>query len=79
MVASRLCGLPYMIEEGRTGFLVNSDDEVEIAARLIDMLRNDHFKHEMGERCRAVAMERFHARAVAKKTLGIYYTTLGGG
>lgn len=72
VVASRLCGLPYMIEEGRTGFLVNPEDEDEIAAKLIEVLRDDEINFEMGARCRVAARGRFHAETVARKTLEVY-------
>lgn len=76
VVASRLCGLPYMVEEGCTGFLVNPDDENEIAVKLIEMLRDENANREMGRRCRATALDRFHAAAVARKTVEVYQSVL---
>lgn len=78
VVASRLCGLPYMVEEGQSGFLVNPADEDEIAARLIDVLGDEEKGKKMGERGREIALERFHAIAVAEKTLEVYRRAMGG-
>lgn len=78
VVASRLCGLPYMVEEGQSGFLVNPSDEDEIAARLVDVLGDKEKGRQMGERGREIARERFHAVAVAKKTLEAYRHAMDG-
>lgn len=78
VVASRLCGLPYMIEEGKSGFLVNPSDESEIAARLIDVLDDVAQGRRMGCRGREIAQDRFHAVAVAKKTLEAYRHAMDG-
>jgi glycosyltransferase involved in cell wall biosynthesis len=72
VVASRVCGLPYMVEEGSTGYLVTPDVEDEIAARIADLLRDQEANTAMGKRCRSVALERFHARKVAERTVAVY-------
>jgi glycosyltransferase involved in cell wall biosynthesis len=77
VVASRICGLPYMVEEGGTGYLVDQMNEGEIVSRLINLLEDTETNRVMGERCRQVALERFHADTVAKKTLAVYCDILG--
>lgn len=71
VVASRLCGLPYMIDEEKTGFLVDPTHEDEIASKLIILLRDDRTNREMGKLCREVA-RRFHPISVAGKTFEVY-------
>jgi glycosyltransferase involved in cell wall biosynthesis len=72
VLASRICGLPYMVAEGRTGYLVERNAEGEIADRLIKLLENAESNRDMGKLCRQVARERFHADVVAEKTLAVY-------
>jgi len=76
VVASRLCGLPYMINEGQTGFLVNPNNEHEIADRLIQLLTDHRLNQAMSTCCREQAVERFHPDHVAKKTLDVYKKVL---
>jgi glycosyltransferase involved in cell wall biosynthesis len=73
VVTSNRCGMPYMVQDGRTGFLVNPTDPEDIADRLGEILANDQLQAEMGRRARLVAAERFHPTAVAERTLEVYH------
>lgn len=76
VVASRIGGLPYMVQEGQTGYLIEPNSINEIAASLIKLLESKEVNNAMGERSRQVAYERFHARKVAERTLTAYYQIL---
>jgi len=76
---SRICGLPYMVEEGVTGHLVDPEAEAENVPLLAGLLQDAKANAAMGERCRAVARARFHAQSVAMKTLELYRQALGLG
>lgn len=77
VLVSRICGLPYMVEEGKTGYLVDQMNEGEIVGRLVNLLEDGEGNRSMGERCRQVARERFHADRVAEKTMAVYREILG--
>ncbi len=77
VVASNRCGMPYMIDEDRTGFLVDPDDPAQIADRLHRLLANPDLALRMGAAARQVALERFHPDPVARKTLEIYRAIAG--
>lgn len=72
VVASHINGIPYMIEEGQAGFGVNQNDACDVAAKLIDLLRDVHRNQAMGRRCREVASRRFHTDVIAAQTLKVY-------
>jgi glycosyltransferase involved in cell wall biosynthesis len=72
VIASNLCGMPHMIVEGRTGYLVDPQDVRGIADRLVRLLKDDRLQREMGEAAHASALERFHPKAVAAKTRAVY-------
>lgn len=72
VVASKLCGLPYLIEDGITGFLVDQNNPQHIAERIHLVLSNTQRANEMGERARLIALSRFHANVVAQRTLALY-------
>lgn len=72
VVASSLNGIPYMIEEGLTGFRVNQEDPSQVAAKLIELLRDASNNQAMGMRCREIALKRFHPDEIVRQTLDVY-------
>jgi len=76
VVASRLCGLPYLIEDARTGFLVDPAISQQIAENIQLVLSNANIASAMGKRAREIALARFHPHAVAGRTLQLYHEVL---
>jgi glycosyltransferase involved in cell wall biosynthesis len=63
VVASRVGGLPEVVEHERTGLLVNPDDPHELSAAILSLLRDGQRRNEMGERGARAARERFDVSA----------------
>ena len=59
VVASRLGGLPEIVEDGVTGFLFEVGNVAELAACLGRLLGDDRLRREMGERARASVRTKF--------------------
>lgn len=78
VVTSDRCGMPHMVEEGRTGFLVNPGDPASIASGLGKVLGSDDVGRTMGKAARRIAMERFHPDRVAERTVQVYEEALSG-
>jgi glycosyltransferase involved in cell wall biosynthesis len=76
VVTSNRCGMPYMVRHGETGYLVNPLSLKEVALRLTQLLEDDPHRQKMGEKGKAVAHERFHPEAVARRTREVYYQVL---
>ncbi len=72
VVTSNRCGMPYMVREGESGFLVDPDNSSEIADRLLRILEDDTLCEEMGNVSRKIALDRFHPEVVAKRTRAVY-------
>jgi len=77
VIASNRCGMPYMISEGQTGFLIDPESTDWIARRLDELLAAPELAHRMGQAGHCVALDRFHPRAVAEKTLAVYRQVCG--
>jgi glycosyltransferase involved in cell wall biosynthesis len=77
VVATRVGGIPYLVEEGQTGLLVDSGDVPALAEAIIRLLRKDTLRVAMGQKGREVAEQRFRARAVAEKTREVFYRVAG--
>jgi glycosyltransferase involved in cell wall biosynthesis len=77
VIATRVGGVPEMVEEGVTGRLCEPDDPDQLALCLLDVLRDQSMRREMGKRARAVAVQRYRADSVAQSTLNAYCAVLG--
>jgi glycosyltransferase involved in cell wall biosynthesis len=63
VIASRVGGIPEVVEDGKTGFLVSAGDENALAAKLRWILENPDKAHEIGERGREFATRLFCTEA----------------
>jgi len=58
-VASRISGIPELVEDGRTGFLVQPRDATALADALGRLLEDPRLRHEMGQAGRQKVLEEF--------------------
>ncbi|MDT8302440.1 MAG: glycosyltransferase family 4 protein [Sedimentisphaerales bacterium] len=72
VIASNRCGMPYMISEGKTGFLFDPESTDQMTQRLIQLLSSQQLCQQMGLAGRQMAMERFHPDVVAIRTKAVY-------
>lgn len=74
VVASNICGIPYMIKAGETGQLVNPENIDDIAQGILDAFQLDP---ELSEKaCKWEANTRFKGVEIAKSTLSVYRSLL---
>lgn len=76
VIASNVGGIPYVIENGKTGLLFKSTDEYELAERIIFLLNNDYLMANMGIQGEKRVKDMFQWDHVAKKTLELYENIL---
>jgi len=72
VVASRVGGIPEMVAEGESGFLVAAGDEQALADRLATLLGSPELCARMGAVGHSIAGERFEPSSVALQTLEAY-------
>jgi glycosyltransferase involved in cell wall biosynthesis len=72
VVTSNRCGMPYLVRDGESGFLVDPNDPDEIAGRLKQLLMDDELRQSMGRKGREIALDRFHPANVAARTRQVY-------
>jgi glycosyltransferase involved in cell wall biosynthesis len=77
VVTSNCCGMPYMVQHGGTGFLVNPHDPADIARRFAMLFNDDTLREQMGNKAQSIAQERFHPAVVARRTREVYLEALG--
>jgi starch synthase len=81
VVASRTGGIPEVVDDGRTGLLVDVDDDFEEhLARALDAVLGDlEGARRMGEAGRERAAKEFGWDTVARRTVRLYEEVLGRG
>jgi L-malate glycosyltransferase len=76
IVASRVGGIPELIEDGHTGFLVPAGDPLALADRLCRFMANPPFAARLGENARAGAEARYSFDRMVAAFERIYLTEL---
>jgi D-inositol-3-phosphate glycosyltransferase len=76
VVAAKVGGLRYVIDDGRTGFLVEGHDPSDHADRLLHVLRDDRLHRSLGAEA-ARRAPRFTWDATADEVLSVYREVLG--
>lgn len=77
-VATRVGGNAEAIEEGSSGFLVQSEDYGALADRLLRLLRDPQMARRMGNTARETARHRFGMDAMIGRLMNIYDGLLEG-
>jgi glycosyltransferase involved in cell wall biosynthesis len=72
VVASRTGGLPEVVRDGETGFLVTPGDAAELGDRIDRLLRDPKLAARMGQRARELVLERFTWERTAQRCLAAY-------
>ena len=72
VVTSNRCGMPYMVKDCESGFLVDPLNSSDIAMRLKHLLENDQLRQAFGEKGKKIALDRFHPEKVARRTREVY-------
>jgi glycosyltransferase involved in cell wall biosynthesis len=77
VVATRVGGIPGLVRDGETGFLVEPGDASGMASALTRLLTDEGLRTTMGARARQEASSRFRQESVARKYREVYYSVAG--
>ncbi len=72
VVASRVGGIPSLVEDGRTGRLVKPGDADELAKAIISVSQDNFEATKMGLRAREFVIKNFSADEMVDKTIEVY-------
>lgn len=76
-VATAVGGTPEVIDEGRTGHLVASEDYETLAARISGLIDDPARARQMGQAAKAVVHERYSAESMINTMVKMYDQLLG--
>ena len=72
VIASRVSGIPYMVSENNSGFLINPHDPAEIADKIRTVLDDSALRKKFGEESRHIAASRWKSEVITNKLLDTY-------
>jgi glycosyltransferase involved in cell wall biosynthesis len=72
VVATAVGGTPEVVADGRTGFLVPANDPDELAARIVDVLKDEPRRRQMGEAGRQFVRQYFTFDAQAASYMKLF-------
>jgi glycosyltransferase involved in cell wall biosynthesis len=78
VVATRVGGVPEIVEEGRTGLLVGPGDPAELAAAIRALIDDPHRAAALAAAARERVRERFGARAWSRRLQDLYGRAIEG-
>lgn len=77
VIATRVGGIPELVDEGTTGLLVNDGDALGLSSAMERLLAAPEERADMGERGRAVA-EELHADRMVDRYFDVYDAVIRG-
>ena len=72
MLATRVGGIPELVENGRTGFLVNRGDVQAMAERILALAVNPELRERMGRAGREAARAKFDLQRNVEQVVKLY-------
>ena len=76
VVATKVGGIPYVVEDGETALLVDPGNGEALAEKIAMLLESKELRMAMGKKGKQQAIKRFHPEIVARKTRAIYEQVL---
>jgi len=77
VISVRLCGIPYLVDDGRTGLLAEPGDVESFAAHMVALAQAPERCREMGRQGREKAMREFHPDRVVDEIMNVYRCVIG--
>lgn len=77
VIGAKIGGVPEAIVDGETGCLVRPNNEEELAEKILELLKDEKLRREMGLKGRERALKLFRKEAMADKLLDLYNDVLG--
>jgi starch synthase len=78
VVCTRTGGLPEMVDDGTTGYVVPPRDEAALAESIVTLLKDRQLRRTMGEHGRRKLDTEWCPTVIAEQTLAVYQRAIGG-
>jgi glycosyltransferase involved in cell wall biosynthesis len=72
VIASKIGGIPEVVEDGISGLLVPPSDAEELSEAIVKLIENEELREKMGIEGRRIAREKFNIENIAKQHVELY-------
>ena len=76
VIGSRVGGIPDIIKDGVNGLLVEPQNPVDLAEKILRLARGRELREQMGKNGRLIIKENFNWDKIAKRLIDVYDQTL---
>ncbi len=76
VIATKVGGIPYVVRDGETGFLVEPRDVNTLTEKMLLLLQDEQLRGEMGQRGKEEAWQRFRPEVAAQRVMAVYKEVL---
>lgn len=76
VVTTPVGGIPEVVEEGRSGYLIQPGNEQELAERILRLLKNPLLREELGRNARLRMQENYSPEKIAQQWELLYFELL---
>ena len=72
IVSTKISGIPELVEDGKTGYLVHANNPCEISKAISKILGNSQLRDNMGEKGREMVILDFNVKTEVKKLVSLW-------
>ena len=72
----RVGGIPELVRPGITGYLAEPGDANDLSNGIIQLLEDEALRHDMSQRCRAIALKEYPLELQVQRYLELYSQVL---
>jgi glycosyltransferase involved in cell wall biosynthesis len=72
VAASRVGGIPEIIEDGKTGFFINPENPADVAEKVIRLLKNPDLRRRVGDQGRRFVEAHYDHRLMVRRLEDLY-------
>lgn len=72
VVSTNVGGIPSLIENGKSGFLIPSNDPYQLAYLINEIYKNPHLNTDLGDKAREIALSRHNKEKIVSELLNTY-------
>jgi N-acetyl-alpha-D-glucosaminyl L-malate synthase BshA len=76
VIATRIGGIPEVVNDGESGFLSDIGDIDRMAANTLKLLKDDDLRRQMGARGREISVQRYSTQAIIPQYIDFYEKVL---
>ena len=76
IIATKVGGNPELIEEGKTGFLIEPQNSLALSNKIEEIINTSDLQQELSTKARIKAQEEFNLEKMVKKTKEVYNSLL---